>query len=153
MISNIQPSFDNRHDNNFFEDNFDYPIDYEGQELGDSYVFVPEIIEKLLLKKGLSRGHYLQLFAKEVAAAQTLRALEYLKAYPTGQRYLWTFPQVDFVLLSLVVLLPVGPRPVIWICNRSDIHDAKGQFLHHAELCIRWIIESSVGTSTHPERM
>jgi hypothetical protein len=144
---------DGRDDEWLFEDPSDYPDGYVGQELRYRYVFVPEVYHKALRDKNKSADDYLMEFAQEVALGESERAREYLRVYPIGQRYLWAFPDDDFVLLSLVALLPIGPRSVMWIGLRDAICDGQGDLLHHGELCARWTIETSVGTSTHPDKL
>jgi hypothetical protein len=133
----------------FLKDTFKYPEGYEGQALNDPFVFVSDVNCKYLRSKRQTANHYLQRLAKEVAA-KTERATQYLRAYPTGERFLWKFDSEDVVLLSLVVLLPIGPRPVVWIGKPDGLLDTNGNSLNHAELCTLWSIERSVGTSTHP---
>lgn len=150
MKTTVHPELNDRDDDWLFEDHRDYPDGYTGQELSHRYVFVPQVSFKMLRAKRKSIDEYLSVFAKEVAAGESERASQYLKAYPVGQRFLWTFPGDDFVLLSLVALLPEGPRPVMWLGHGNAICDAQGDLLHHAELVTRWSIETIVGTSTHP---
>jgi hypothetical protein len=103
------------------------------------------------LQNGQMPHDYLQQFADEVALAQTQRAQEYLKVWVTGQRYLWTFSEESVALLSLVVLLPEGPRSVMCVSTKDELCDLFGNLQHHMELCIRWGIEASVGTTERKE--
>lgn len=150
MKTTVHSELDEHDDEWLFESNQGYPDGYTGQELSHRYVFVPQVSFKMLHAKRKSMDAYLTVFAKEVAAGESERASQYLKAYPFGQRFLWTFPDDEFVLLSLVALLPEGPRPVMWLGHGNSICDAQGNLLHHAELITRWSIETMVGTSTHP---
>jgi hypothetical protein len=131
----------------------DYPKDYYGQNLSEDYVFISEQAGKVMQAKHLQPFDYLQRFVKEVALRKTPRAIEYLKAYPIGQRFLWTFADDSVALFSLVVLLPEGPRTVMSLLIKEDILDDDDELLHYAELCYRWNIEAVVGTSTHPDKI
>ena len=143
--------YHNHDDEWLFEDPRDYPEGYAGQELRYPFVFFPEVYGKRLRTQPKKVDAYLMEFAQEVALGESERAKEYLRVYPTGQRFLWTFPDDDIVLLSLVALLRIGPRPVMWIGQCDAICDEQGDLLHHGELCARWMIETSAGTSTHPD--
>jgi hypothetical protein len=153
MNTTVNSNLDDHDENDdewLFEDPSHYPNGYAGQELRYPYVFLPDVYHQRLRTQRKKVDDYLMEFAQEVALGETDRAREYLRMYPSGQRFLWTFPDDDIVLLSLVALLPIGPRPVMWIGQRDAVCDEHGNLLHHGELCARWTIETSVGTSTHP---
>lgn len=126
-----------------------YPSEYCGQDLSEEFVFIDKSSGDAMAVKGVYPEHYLQNFADEVARATSQRAKQYIEAYPVGQRFLWTFTGEDIVLLSLVVLLPIGPRTVMCTSTRENLCDENGQLKHHTETVIRWAIEQKVGTSTH----
>lgn len=126
-----------------------YPNGYCGQDLNEDYIFISNDGGQAMLAKHVDPHHYLQNFAEEVTRGVSLRAQQYLKAYRVGQRFLWTFAGEDVAFLSLVVLLPIGPRTVMCISTKDSFCDEEGDLKHHTETVIRWGIESQVGTSTH----
>lgn len=126
-----------------------YPVGYSGQSLSDNYIFITDSGGNAMQAKGVQPGYYLQLFAKEVARGKSKRSQQYLEAYRVGQRILWTFAGEDIAFLSLVALLPEGPRSVMCISTKDCFCDDAGDLEHHTETVARWAIESQVGTSTH----
>ena len=127
-----------------------YPVGYCGQSLSDNYIFITASGGNAMQAKGVELGYYLQNYAEEVARGKSRRAQQYLEAYRVGQRILWTFAGEDIAFLSLVVLLPEGPRSVMRISTKDSFCDEDGDLEHHTETVTRWGIETSVGTSTHP---
>ena len=125
----------------------DYPSGYCGQELGDDYIFISDSGGKAMMMKALAPFDYLQKFAEEVALEHSDRAQQYLKALRAGQRFVWTFADDDVALLSLVVLLPIGPRTVMCISTKKGFVDAGGGLDYLAEFTTRGAIEMQVGTS------
>ena len=78
---------------------------------------------------------------------QSDRAQQYLKALRAGQRFVWAFADDEVALLSLVVLLPIGPRTVMCIVTKDRLFDADGNLEYLAEFTTRGAIEMGVGTS------
>lgn len=154
MKTTLYPTRDDYMDDEWmFEDLGDYPDKYLGQDLSHRFIFMTDNACQSFSISRKSSEEYLLQFAQEVAECASRRSRRYLQSYRTGQRFLWTFPADEIVLLSLVALLPEGPRTVMWVGHGSAVCDEYGNLLHHAELCARWTIEVSVGTSTHPEKL
>ena len=125
-------------------------VGYCGQSLSDNHIFITDNGGDAMLATGLQTHHFLKNFAEEVARGKSKRVQQYLEAYRVGQRILWTFAGEDIAFLSLVVLLPEGPRSVMCISTKDSFCDEDGDLEHHTETVTRWGIETSVGTSTHP---
>ena len=126
-----------------------YPVGYSGQSLSDNYLFITELADDAMQAKGVLPSYYLQHFANEVARGKSKRSQQYLAAYRVGQRILWTFPGEDIAFLSLVVLLPEGPRSVMCISTKECFCVDGSNLDYQTETVTRWAIESQVGTSTH----
>jgi hypothetical protein len=133
-----------------FDNHVNYPERYVGQLLGTGYVFISNEYRKILPSKQNSIDDYLTQFANEVAIGKSIRAKLYQDSNHTGQRFLWTFPSDETVLLSLVVQLRRQVRTVMYLGHIRDVCDVPGTLLHHAELCVRQSIETGIGVSTHP---
>jgi hypothetical protein len=125
----------------------EYPRGYYGQNLGEDYIFITASGAEAMATKNAMPFHYLQKFVEEVALRKSRRSKQYLQAYEVGQRFLWDFADEQIVLLSLVVLLPIGPRTVMSVGTKSELLDPDGKLEHHTELIIRWGIEAHVGTA------
>ena len=124
-----------------------YPPEYYGQDLGEDYIFIADGGGKAMMAKSAMPFDYLQKFAEEVALRKSHRSKQYLQAYEVGQRFLWDFPDEQVELLSLVVMLPIGPRTVMCIGAKGDFCGPDGRLEHHTELITRWNIELGEGTA------